>query len=76
MNKKDALTRAIRCAGSQTALAAEIRKHMPGSRVRQGHIGNWLRKNKVLPPQYAPVIEKITRKQVMRSEWAPNCYID
>jgi hypothetical protein len=73
---KDALNKAIQHAGSQTALATEIRKHLPGSRVRQGHIGNWLRKNKVLPPQYAPIIEKITRKKVLRSEWAPDCYID
>jgi len=73
---KEPLVKAIAELGSQKALAEAIREMIPGSRVKQGHIGNWLRKNKVLPPQYAAVIEKITSKKVLRNEWAPICYVE
>lgn len=73
---KNPLIRAIRQLGTQRELAEALRAIIPGSRLQQAHISNWLRRNKVLPPQYAVPIEKATKGAVKRHEWAPDCYAE
>lgn len=49
-----ALNTAVAIAGGQTALAEKLG-------VGQGHIWNWLYRNKHgVPPEYAPKIEAVT----------------
>ena len=75
---RGALLRAIELAGSQVALAAGIRQHLPGSKVSQAHISRWLYRVKgpVPPSDYVIAIAsavdfKVTPHE-LRSDLYPN----
>lgn len=67
----DALARAIGLAGGQKAFA-----RLCGGHVRQGHVYNWLHRNKkkALPCEYVLKIEKALNKQITRYEFRPDIY--
>lgn len=47
---REALTEAIKIAGSQCELAKRVRQNMPGSKVQQAHISKWLLRTKAAVP--------------------------
>jgi DNA-binding transcriptional regulator YdaS (Cro superfamily) len=65
-----ALVKAIELAGGQKAFAA-----ICGAKVRQGHVFNWLTRNKnYLPCEYVLTVEKALNYQVKRYELRPDIY--
>ena len=64
-----ALMEAIKCAGGQNKLAALIGK-------RQGHIGNWLHRDKKVPAEACVPIEQATRGKVTRYDLRPDVFGD
>jgi DNA-binding transcriptional regulator YdaS (Cro superfamily) len=63
----EALRRAIKIAGSQTALAK-----LCG--VKQQHVHNWLHRNKRVSARYVLQVEAATRGLVTRHELRPDLY--
>jgi DNA-binding transcriptional regulator YdaS (Cro superfamily) len=55
MSPREALEKAIKVLGSQTALAAAV-----GPDIKTGHVYHWLRAPEV-PAVYCPAIERETR---------------
>ncbi len=56
-----AFERAIVVAGGPARLLAELRKMRPESRLKPGHLYHWRRKMEVLPAEYCPDVEAISR---------------
>jgi len=63
--KEDALKRAIKVAGSQTALAKALN-------VTQAHVWNWLNRDSQVTAEYVLSIERLTG--VPRYELRPDIY--
>lgn len=65
------LIKAIELAGGQKALA-----RLCGEPVKQGHVYNWLHRNKkrCLPCEYVIKIEKALNGQISRYEFRPDIY--
>lgn len=69
----EALERAIAIAGSQAALAAAI--ETPEQPVTQQRVWNWLNRDKKVPADMAPAIERFTRsmgKPVLCEDLCPD----
>lgn len=64
------LERAVAIAGSQSALASALSN--PSRKVTQAHIWNWLNRNKGIPAEICPSIERVTAGQVTCEQLAPN----
>lgn len=64
--QETAIEKAVRIAGGQSALAAEI-----GGKVRQGYVWKWLKAGRV-PPPYVLAVERATG--VPRHELRPDIY--
>ncbi|GEP59497.1 helix-turn-helix domain-containing protein [Reyranella soli] len=62
-----ALLEAIKDAGGQGKLAAKIGK-------RQGHIGNWLHRDKKVPAEACAAIELATSGKVTRYDLRPDVF--
>lgn len=65
----EALERAIKIAGGQSALARKL-----GPPIRQGQIRNWLYRDKKISSKWIIPIEKAVNEQVTRHELAPDIY--
>ena len=67
----EGLLKAVEAAGGQRALAK-----LCGDKVRQGHVYNWLHRNKVkgLPPQYVLKVEKALQGKLTRYQLRPDLY--
>jgi DNA-binding transcriptional regulator YdaS (Cro superfamily) len=67
----EGLLKAIDLAGGQSALAA-----ICGGRVRQGHISNWLKRNKkrYLPCEYVLKVVEALDGQITPQELRPDIY--
>lgn len=63
----DALQKAIEVAGTQAKLASLIGK-------RQGHIGNWLNRDKKVPAEACLPIERATGGKVTRYDLRPDIF--
>lgn len=71
---KEALLKAIEIAGGQQPLARILSK-ISGRDITQGHIFNWLKRDKKgFPPEFTIPIEKIINCQLTRSEMRPDIY--
>jgi DNA-binding transcriptional regulator YdaS (Cro superfamily) len=69
----EGLIKAIEEAGGQRALAK-----LCGDKVSQGHVYNWLHrnKNKGLPPQYVLKIEKALGGKLTRYQLRPDIFTE
>lgn len=67
MSEYEALKRAVRIAGGQTALARLIHR-------KQAHIWNWLNVSKRVPAEAVLAIEDAVSGQVTRFELRPDIY--
>lgn len=67
----EGLVKAIEVAGGQKALAK-----LCGDKVRQGHVYNWLNRNKHkgLPPQYVLKVEKALNGKLTRHQLRPDIF--
>ena len=63
----NALERAVEICGGQTGLARACG-------VKQGHVWNWLRRDKLLPAERAIQIEAATAGAVTREELRPDIF--
>ena len=54
-----ALGEAVQIAGGQAALVRELNR-VTGRPFKQAHVWNWLNRDKGIPPDVAPYIERIT----------------
>ncbi len=68
---QNALKRAILLAGSQQAIA-----NMCGKNVRQGHVHNWLlrNKNKGIPVKYVAAVEKGLKGKMTKYDLRPDVF--
>lgn len=66
MSPQDALRKAVGIVGSQAKLAKAL-----GNGLTQSNIYHWLNKAKVIPAEYCPDIERITKRAVMCEELNP-----
>ncbi len=74
MTPHEALKKAVRVLEGQSATA----KVCAGT-VKQGHVYNWLNRDKKLPPQYALKIQRATAdkgEEVRASELCPDVFSD
>jgi DNA-binding transcriptional regulator YdaS (Cro superfamily) len=63
------IAKAIELLGSQVALANAC-----GGRVKQGHITNWLRRDKTITLENALKIEKATSGRITQKEMRPDLF--
>ena len=70
------LKKAVDLVGSQVELAAQIRKRIPGCKVKQGHVWGWLNTHKspAPPSEYCIPIEQITDGAVTRYDLRPDVF--
>ena len=73
---KESLSRAVELVNGQVALAAAIRRVMPGSNVQQGHVWKWLNglKGETPPPEYVIPIALATEWRVTPHELRDDIY--
>lgn len=65
--EKDALERAVRIVGGQTALAQILGKS-------QSHVWYWLNKGGRVPAEHAVIIEAATKGEVTRHQLRPDVF--
>ena len=65
MKTMDHLRKAIEIAGGQSALARRIGR-------RQSHIWTWLNRDRKVPAEYCPSIERVTRGAVRCEDLRPD----
>ena len=76
MTPVEALRKAIRTIGGQTATALVI-SEKTGRNIRQQHVWNWLNRDGGVPPEYAVVLEEIILLQggsLTRQQLCPKFY--
>lgn len=77
---KEALSRAVKIAGGQVALAAAIRARMTDSKVTQAFVHKWLnsksQRGRVPPAEYCRAIEAATGGQITRYDLRPDVFGD
>lgn len=66
-SSREWVRRAIRIAGSQSALARACG-------VKQQHVWNWLNRDKQVPAKFVLLIEQATQKQVTRFQLRPDLF--
>lgn len=70
----DALLKAIEICGSQAGLAKSITENLPEGvteAVTPQQVWNWLNRDKIVPCQYCPTIEKICDGKVVCEDLNP-----
>ncbi|MCB1667613.1 MAG: YdaS family helix-turn-helix protein [Porticoccaceae bacterium] len=76
MTPVEALRKAIKIIGGQTATARAISRKT-GVLIRQQHVWNWLNRDGGVPPEYAPILEEVTREMgvaLTREQLCPQFY--
>jgi DNA-binding transcriptional regulator YdaS (Cro superfamily) len=72
---KELLSRIIEFAGGQTSLAKTLKSMRPASKIRQGHINNWLNRHEgLVPSDWVIPICAATNWQVTPHELRPDIY--
>ena len=68
------LSKAIGFFGSQTKLAAALAA-LTQRPIKQGHISNWLNRDKAIPAEMCGPIEVATGGRVKRSDLRPDLFL-